>query len=147
MSLKLSERVKTAELLISLVDEFSSQIRFQSLTISEIVGNINSNDSYSRLDFVGEIMKMLKSRYDIHNVWNEAVMKSDILCKEEKEILVSMGNMLGTSDISGQISALELHRKRLERVFSKAVREYEQKGRMYRSLGVLAGAAAGIMLF
>ncbi len=147
MSLKLSERVRTVELLISLADEISSEIRFQSFTVMEITEHIYNNANYKNLDFIAEIIKMSQTRYNIHDMWIEAVIKSDILHCEEKDIMISMGNMLGTSDTEGQISALELHKKRLERVLKNAVREYEQKGRMYRSMGVLAGAMAGIMLF
>lgn len=147
MSLKLSERVRTAELLISLSDEISSEIRFCSYTVMEITEHIYNNSNYKKLDFIAEIIEMSQTRYDMHEMWREAVIKSDILHGDEKDIMVSMGNILGTSDTDGQISAIELHKKRLERVLENAVREYEQKGRMYRSMGVLAGAMAGIMLF
>ena len=66
--------------------------------------------------------------------------------KREKKLLCELGRVLGTSDIDGQISALELISRSAEQLTEKYGEEYRKKGRLYRSIGVLAGVTAGIMV-
>jgi stage III sporulation protein AB len=97
------------------------------------------------LDFIKELVSISENEADIHKAWSEAVKKS-VFGNEEREIMLLFGNMLGTSDINGQVSAIELYKKRLDNLFNELKTEYESKGRMYRSVGVLIGIMAGILL-
>ena len=62
------------------------------------------------------------------------------------QILADIGKNLGTSDIEGQISTLNLQRNELKILISSAETEYEKKSKLYRSLGVLVGAFISVML-
>lgn len=146
MSGKLSERVKTVEMLINLTEDFSNMIRYQAMTTADIISFAGNNPEYEMLDFISEMNKADKTDRNIHDIWREAVEKSSVLRKRESEIMLSFGNMLGTSDISGQLSSIEIYKKRLENLLAESRNDYERKGKMYRSVGVLLGIMAGIML-
>ncbi len=138
-------RIKKVQLLINLADEIESMIRYKAMTVSDMIYEISINNSYSSLDFIKELVSMSENEADIHKAWSEAVKKS-AFGNEEREIMFLFGNMLGTSDINGQVSAIELYKKRLDNLFNELKTEYESKGRMYRSGGVLIGIMAGILL-
>lgn len=139
-------RVKNIELLINLADDFSNMIRYNAMTISELIQQTSQNSIYGNIDFIKKISERSAEEYDIHSIWNEEVRKSLFLKKEEMDIMLLFGDMLGTSDISGQLSSIELYRKKLEYLHSGLRKDYERKGRMYCSVGLLSGIMAGILL-
>lgn len=112
----------------------------------ETIEQISRNPDYKDFDFIAEIVELSDDNYNIHEIWEQSVEKSLILGKDEAEIMLSFGNMLGTSDISGQLSSIEIYKKRLEFLLSGLRKDYESKGKMYRSLGLLLGIMTGIVL-
>lgn len=138
-------RIRKVGLLINLVDDFSGMIKYRALTISDMIDEVSVSTAYGSLDFVIEMAEFSEHEPDIHKVWRKAV-KNSSMGNKEKEIMILFGDMLGTSDINGQISAIEIYKKRLENLYEELEREYGSKGRMYRSAGVLIGIMAGIIL-
>lgn len=82
--------------------------------------------------------------------WNKAVIKNikkTALNKEDEEILISFGKMLGNSDLEGQIKNIRLTLCQLKLQEQKA-EEYKKKYEsMYKALGVLGGLAIAIIMF
>ena len=54
--------------------------------------------------------------------------------------------MLGTTDKEGQISALILFDTEIGKMLSDAEKEYSEKSKMIKMLGILSGAFVSIML-
>lgn len=81
--------------------------------------------------------------------WEEAV-KGNIgetsLNREDGEILLSFGNMLGSSDLEGQIKNIRLTLAQLKVQEEKAEESRKQNGKLYRNIGVLGGIAIVILL-
>ena len=61
--------------------------------------------------------------------------------------LLSLANIIGSSDSDGQLSAISMVEELLKRQRAEAQEAKEKKGRLYRSLGALAGAGMVIILF
>lgn len=61
--------------------------------------------------------------------------------------LLSLANIIGSSDTDGQLSAISMVEELLKRQRAEAQEAKEKKGRLYRSLGALAGAGMVIILF
>lgn len=61
--------------------------------------------------------------------------------------LLSLANIIGSSDTHGQLSAISMVEELLKRQRAEAQEAKEKKGRLYRSLGALAGAGMVIILF
>lgn len=86
---------------------------------------------------------------DAGTAWKEAVIR----CKEQLpldgsdwEYLSDFGEMLGKSDRQNQESVLEMEKEKLAALEKKAREAMETKGRLYRNLGALSGAAVVILL-
>ena len=52
---------------------------------------------------------------------------------------------LGTSDMEGQLSEFEMLKARLDVIAAKHCETYDKKGKLYRSVGLLAGVMVAIM--
>lgn len=71
---------------------------------------------------------------------------SGCLKAEERNILSELGRNIGKSNTEGETAVLALAQTRLESVLESASEEKKRKGRLYRTLGIMLGAAVGIML-
>lgn len=81
--------------------------------------------------------------------WETSVIeKADTTClnKEDIEILISFGKLLGTTDKEGQLSNIALTLHQLKNQEAKAEEDKRKNGMLYTRLGVMAGAAIVIMI-
>ena len=62
------------------------------------------------------------------------------MTKGEKETLENFGNILGRYDIESQIKGIKGIEERISGYRESAEKEYFDKGKLYRILGVLFGA-------
>ena len=129
-----------------LIDEIIILLRYKASTVYEITACLASNERFDDFKFISNITSDTSISFQ-HN-WSNAVKAQPPLClrANDLEILSDIGKNLGTSDIEGQLSMLSLQRAELENHISAAEKDYEKKSKLYRSLGVLAGAFISVML-
>ena len=65
---------------------------------------------------------------------------------EDKKVLKGLGNLLGQTDIRGQVNQIELTNNFLDEQISKAITQKEKNEKLYRSLGMIIGIAIVIVL-
>ncbi|TCZ77447.1 stage III sporulation protein AB [Paenibacillus albiflavus] len=78
----------------------------------------------------------------IGETWNRSSMK-----KVEKEITLELGYMLGRSDSTDQVKHLRLAASQLQVEEAAALEDQRRYEKMWRSLGVLVGALAVILMY
>ena len=100
-----------------------------------------------------EVSRLMKSRdTSLFNAWMAALelMTEDgrLRCLNggDMAVLTDFGDALGVSDTSAQASNAALAIKRLKERREAAAMELLKKQRLFRSLGVLGGAAAALMV-
>lgn len=98
------------------------------------------------LTFLGELPQSYGESADFHDEWRGSVLKSRGFAAEERELIIEIGSSLGTTDTEGQLKALSFYRERAKALYEQRSAEYVAKGRLYRSLGLLAGVTAAIMV-
>ena len=99
--------------------------------------------------FVERYGRLSDEGMSLPEAWKRAVAESrDRMCleREETRIIAELGEIFGRYDVQGQIRAIESRTAQLETLLSRADRCREQKTPVYRTLGVLAGAAAAIVI-
>ena len=101
----------------------------------------NENKRYRVILSFGE---SLKEESNIKRAWQN-VDCENILGEEACRIADEFFSSLGTSGISGQTGLCDATLHRLELCRQKALEETENKAKLYKSLGFLAGAFAVIM--
>ncbi len=60
--------------------------------------------------------------------------------------MASLADIVGASDTEGQLSALEMIETLLQKQRNEAISAQQKKGKLYRSLGALAGASMVVLL-
>lgn len=142
-SLRLKEREKTMSSVLLLIKELTVQIRYTNREIGEILTAAAENGELNGLYFVSECSRLDKNG-NFHPLWREGVRKQPFLAAKDRELLISLGDSLGQTDTEGQLSFLEMYEELIKKNLEQAAKDYADKGRMYRSVGLLCGLAAGI---
>jgi len=142
----LSERKKRIRLIVLMTEKISSLIEYRALRTSEILRDLSDDASFSELGFISRAVCELGSGVSFSDAWKKSVEHDPDLSEEEKSYLIRMGRSLGKSGVKGQVSFLEIHRNEAESMLKAAECEYMEKGKLYRSFGVLAGAFISVML-
>jgi len=124
-----------------LLESMAVQIRYRALPLAELFGALNGSEF---LETVGAGFHA-RPNINYRDAWNNAVDSFSELA-EEREILLSIGNSLGGSDVSGQIAMLELNKELLQKRLGAASETAQKKGAMYRSVGLLTGLGLAIMV-
>ncbi|MGN0614293.1 MAG: stage III sporulation protein AB, partial [Porcipelethomonas sp.] len=126
--------------------EISDMIRWNSYTMHEIAAKLSESGSFGDFEFVKELGESCKKNRSFPEAWEKAVENDSDMSDEEKKYLIRIGADLGTTDKEGQLAAIEFFSAGLERMAQDQAEKYRVKGRMYRSLGIAAGAMIGIII-
>jgi stage III sporulation protein AB len=137
-SCRLKMREEALRELTQVLREMSLLIRHRALPVKDLFVEL------SRYEFIAKISKNNDFR-EFRENWVEACDELTELEKSEREILKSVGLALGTSDVEGQISMLEVNAQLLSKSCDEAHEMFLKKGKMYRSIGMLAGLFVAIM--
>jgi stage III sporulation protein AB len=146
-----SKRPNDLRTLQALLQMFENEITYLSNLLSVAFGNICRSNKSTVAEFFSSTINILKkdSSKNASEAWEIAIGESiskTSLNKEDKEILVSFGKMLGNSDIEGQIKNIKLTLNQLKLQEQKAEESKKKNETMYRTLGVLGGIAIVVIL-
>lgn len=148
MSKKYKNRVIELREFKNGINTLEAKIRFTYEPISEIFSQISKNDQNN----ISKIFKKA-SNYIGENTtkeaWNKAIeeLKPQLnLNDEDIRIIQNLGNLLGKTDIEGQISEIKVTSNFIDTQIIKAEEERKKNEKMYRNLGTIVGLAIVIIL-
>ena len=138
----LSGRVLYLEGLYEGIMAFQNEINFKTAPLYEAF------ESAAKRDKSGIFKESLENFFEAGatRALEEAVKKSG-LGQEEKEVMLSFSYGLSSPDKEGQIKNAALAMERINLLIKKATEKKDKLFSLYLSVGLLAGAAGGIMLF
>lgn len=146
-----SKRPRQLRELRSLLQMFENQISYLSDVITEAferIGRIGGNGTGIFFRRTVEILKQGNAA-NASEAWEKAVrqcIRTTALNKEDEEILLSFGKLLGNTDIEGQVKNIRLTLDQLALQEDKAEDSKKKNENMYRSLGMLGGIAVVLVL-
>lgn len=124
-----------------------NEIHYCALPIKELLNVISGRKELRELDFIRYCAEDYARSGDFSGAWRSGIDVSSCgLNADDKRLLYSFGDALGTTDVSGQISLCRLHARLLEERLGQARREKEKKGKASTSLGTLAGVFLAVIL-
>lgn len=149
--IKASDRLKkyceSCNLIEEILNRISIMIRYRSLNVYGIISELKKSESLSGMDFIKNLPDDFeKSSGTFSGLWNSAVNSDKNIGDEEKNFLISFGEKFGSADIYGELSEIEMLMENIRITGEKRRQEYEKKGRLYRSVGLLAGIMTGILI-
>ncbi len=113
---------------------FETKIRYTYEPVPDIFLEI----SQSLKENVSQIFKNASNKMEketAKDAWVEAVSEAKTsMNKEDLEVIKGLGKLLGQTDITGQISQIELTDRFLDTQIEKAEKEYEKNEKLYKTL-------------
>lgn len=141
-SVMLKRRCKLIQELRLLLEHYAIEMSCTAPTLEELA-------RLGQGEFGGILRRCADQTPDIRQAWGEAVEQLSALphCgKEEAAAMSELGQALGTCPAESELSLLRLYSSRLDKLYEQAEKVSEQKGRLYRSGGILAGLGAAVLL-
>ena len=141
-------RVKELMSIKTSLNILENKIKFTQSPLEEIFKNIAQNCSEKSIQNIFEIIiTNLKDNVNIHKSWITAINKCETnLNNQDKKILMDMGNILGTTDVDGQVSNIKITTTFIDAQIENAQNEKEKNVKLYRTLGIISGLTIIIIL-
>ena len=145
-SQKYQKRVLELKDFKTALNMLKTKIRFTYAPLKDIFYDI-SKSIKSKTAMVFETAYKNMERYNATNSWNNAINETEMsITKEDREIILQFGKLLGKTDIDGQINEIELSLNFLETQIEKAEEEKQKNSKLYKSLGIITGVGLIIIL-
>ena len=143
----LSDRVSTLECTIRLYRWIYDRLKYMQPGVMALVGAAYRSGEFERLKFLTQCHKNMKDSGDFSESWRQAVENNaGAVGKEAAAVMASLSEVLGKTDLESQLAAIDYGAVLLEQRLNDA-REYAKRHqRLYRTLGVLAGALVVVLI-
>ncbi len=138
-SKKYIKRIKILESMVLVVDFIANQIRYLGSTVDNIIDNVSKNENYKELYFLKNIRCL--DNYGEHPKYNESLP----LTTSNYEHISSFISQLGFDDVEGEISRCELYKDIFSDDLKKAKLDFNNKGKLYKSMSLLTAIAIFII--
>lgn len=142
-SKRLSERCDTLGEYIGFMQNTTAYIRYNGYRLSEI---LRKEQQSGGIVISEKLISSAESGSDIRREWNSCVDKNSCLRPQDRQVLYHLGEVIGKSDTQGEIASVTAAENRLRQCLQSAEQERSNKGRLYCTVGIMLGAAVGIML-
>ena len=150
MAQALSRRVRELEGCIALLTGMEGELSYSLAPPDEAVARLEERESAQEAPFLAcgkgvpflpACAALCRKGTPFPQAWREAVAKQGgSLTREDAAIVEALADTLGQCDLDGQLSSLS-HAKALLAMQLAAARERcESHGKLYRTMGLLAGA-------
>lgn len=143
---KLRRDVQALEALCAWMTAASAMMRYECPDCREWLLRMGDEPQFAGFTFAGETARMLSPLCPPLECWACAVSADAAIPDAARESLLHLGASLGSTDLEGQLAALSLCRERLETALVQARENARVRGKLYRALGLLTGAMAGVMI-
>lgn len=145
----LKARVRELELLVLSLELMERELSARLLPLSELMSRAAQGVSGNVKSFYLLCEQGLERQRErsFSQIWQEAAEAAQLrIAEEDRQLLDSLGGVLGRYDCASQCGALAETRERLMGVLQEARTQRDELGRVYRTLGVAAGALLSIIL-
>ena len=148
ISKKYSNRVNILKDLKNALNIFQVKINYSLETIPEIFEEIsNKIKGPAGKIFKDTVVNINNKNQLAGTAWENAVdLNASELNIEDIRSIKTLGKMLGSTDIEGQINQIELVIKFIDTQIEEAVQEKNSNAKMYKKLGAIIGLIIVIVL-
>ena len=134
--------------LIGILDYMSSELQYRLTPLPDLcrqaAGETSGKLAKLLLAFSDELESQIAP--DVKSCMNAAIFRCPGLPEMTRKCFIQLGSSMGRFDLSGQISALESVRQSCRRNLEILESGKDSRLRMYKTLGICAGAAIVILL-
>ncbi len=138
---KLDMRVKTLRSMLECLELFEWELTTNVPPTNQLFRDVSKRISQPASSFLSACLHQIEiNEYSMAEVWENAAKKQLLaLNQDDFEVLLPMGAILGRYDADSQKCSIMAVHQRLTGNLSNAIDEKKRLGRLYSTLGVMAG--------
>lgn len=145
-SVNLKRNTEICVCMRTFLSELGILIKYSGDTLFCLFNEIYNRQSMQKLEFLSALLDEMSGGTDFPAAWIKAVSSDKKLPPVLSELLLSLGESLGTSGTEGQLMSLERTQEELSAIYESLLEEYRRKGKLYRSIGLMGGITAALLL-
>ena len=127
--------------LIQFITWLKIDLRYNQSQLGDMFNRLCDSSKFNNLNFLNSLKENMKNMV-FPSAWEKSIIDwNSSISSDDKELLKSMSGILGASDSTGQIMALEHIEHRFKISLQSAIEVYNRQGKLFRSLGILIGLA------
>lgn len=134
------------ERLSQMLRELSVQMEFRGASVQELLEQLEQEPAYLFFQFPCLVRQALEKGEPLCKAWRKGLEQDTAVPESARQILLSLGEELGASDLDGQVETLAQYRRQLEPYVTAAGERCAQRQKLYLSMGVLGGLMLAILL-
>lgn len=126
-----------------------THLKFSAAPVDSLLETLCGRSELSQLKFIIACRELYLNGQPFPEAWKSACenrLNTGALKPEDVSLLLSFGEVIGTTDLNGQVSSCELHGKLLEEKLISARAAKEKYGRLYATMGILTGLVLSILV-
>lgn len=144
-SYTLKQNQNKIEKIIDLINWIIYEIKYRKTETSTIFKDVINYEDFKNLEFLTTLKENLKN-LPFPVAWENSIDCWECsISQNNKTLLKSLSNVLGTTESKGQILNLKQIKLKFEENLKYAKKIYIEKGKLSRSLGTLLGIAVFII--
>lgn len=148
-SSSLSNRVHSLKQSLLMTEKMQACLQYERMTTPELIFLLSRMQSMERLIFLPVCYQMLTQGKPFPSSWKEALEQTYQqmnLEKEDRSTIALIGELLGSTDAQSQSEELGMIQSLLKQCLETAEQGQKEKGKLYRSLGILSGIGLAILM-
>lgn len=150
LGVRLKERVRLLELCELMLERIRVYLEYEKTPTRQLLQRLYTSDSFKQLVFLEACHKSLEDGISFKQAWTnslERAKSSLALEKEDFDILLQLGDIIGAHDAKAQADEILLLRQLVKGQIKASNDKFITTGKLYRSLGVLGGIMAAIIIY
>lgn len=146
------KRYQQILMFMTLIEYFETEIAYTSTPVIEILKSLRSNSKEPFKEFIDQVIYSLTGYgyRPLKDVWQEVLYESMdrfSLEKEDIDLIIYFGNILGTTDKENQKKYFTVIKTRLKTQIDEAYVNKNKYKKLFNELGVIVGLLIIILIF
>jgi len=144
------DRVSELNIFSKTINILKNKIKFTQKPLNEIFQELSQIEINSNISKIFYKTSHKLKKYGMNEAWMQAISEEKNFLNlkiEDVELIETLGNVLGKSDVDGQISEINQFLSLLDLQIKKAEEEKNKNAKMCKSLCTIIGAVIVIILF
>lgn len=136
--------------MLVLTEIIKTEMRFTLAAPDMLLGALAEKKTCHGLLFIQEVLHLTEQGTPFPTAWIQGVRAAKnhmALTEEDTALVLRFGEMIGSTDLDGQLDQIGLLEEQLRQAIQQAGEKCVSTGKLYRSLGVLSGIALVILLW
>ncbi|MBQ8960799.1 MAG: hypothetical protein IJ071_06225 [Ruminococcus sp.] len=129
-----------------LIRALAASVRGRETDLFRLIGLLRADDRLGLLTFLSDLPEDFAPETDLPALWRQSASSQPGASPAQRQLLSEISFALTAADSESVLRSLEVLEERSRQLEMTAQDRLERCGRLYRSLGLLFGAMAGILV-